>query len=262
MEQYFASNVAIISNTPPLPFEVIDTVAELKQNAFTQYILRKLGSPVIHIEVSEDQITDCIDETLLKFYEQHYDGVDIGYVILDLTDGVTTYTLDDEVQAVTEVLSKGVYFLEDEPLLMNKPFVLGNAPLIGGPNLIDVEIFRQSIKMIENAFNQDVVYDFNSTSKLLTLHIDPAQHGFDKVALKVYQSHATDLFENIWVKRYAVALTRIQWGSNLSKYSGATLPGGVQFNGEDIKRDGKEDKEALELELEERYSEPPDPMVG
>jgi hypothetical protein len=231
---------------------------------FTQYILRKLGSPVIHIEVSEDQVTDCIDETLQKFYEQHYDGVDIGYIELELTDGVMAYTLDSKVQAVTEVLSKGSYFLEDEPLLMSKPFVLGNPPLLGHPDLISVEIFRQRMKMLENAFNQDVVYDFNSTSKLLTLHVDPAKQKWDKVALKVYQSHnlVDELFENIWVKRYAVALARIQWGYNISKYSGATLPGGVQFNGEDIKRDGKEDKEALELELEERYSEPPDPMTG
>jgi hypothetical protein len=236
----------------------------MEQSDFTQYILRKLGSPVIHIEISEDQVTDCIDEALLKFYEQHYDGVDIGYIELDLTDGVKTYTLDATTQAVTEILSKGAYFVENEPLLMHRPFVLGNAPLIGAPDLISVEIFRQRMKMIDDAFAQDIVFDFNSTSKLLTLHIDPAKMNLDKVALKVYRTHDTvdDLFENIWLKRYAVALARIQWGYNISKYSGATLPGGVQFNGEDIKRDGKEDKEALELELEERYSEPPDPMVG
>ena len=43
--------------------------AELKE-----YALRRLGKPVLEINVSDDQVDDAIDYTLQKFQQYHYDG--------------------------------------------------------------------------------------------------------------------------------------------------------------------------------------------
>lgn len=45
-----------------------------------EYCLRKLGKPVLEVNVSEDQIDDAIDYTLQKFNEFHFDGVERVYL--------------------------------------------------------------------------------------------------------------------------------------------------------------------------------------
>ena len=45
-----------------------------------EYCLRKLGKPVLEVNVSDDQIDDAIDYTLQKFNEFHFDGVERVYL--------------------------------------------------------------------------------------------------------------------------------------------------------------------------------------
>jgi len=41
---------------------------------FKEYCLRKLGKPVIEINVDDDQVEDRIDESLKYYYDYHFDG--------------------------------------------------------------------------------------------------------------------------------------------------------------------------------------------
>ena len=52
-----------------------NTKAELKE-----YALRRLGKPVLEINVSDDQCDDAIDYTLQKFQQFHYDGAERVYL--------------------------------------------------------------------------------------------------------------------------------------------------------------------------------------
>ena len=49
---------------------------------FKEYCLRKLGKPVIDINVSDDQVTDRVDEALAYYHDYHFDGVEKVYYIL------------------------------------------------------------------------------------------------------------------------------------------------------------------------------------
>ena len=44
----------------------------------------------------------------------------------------------------------------------------------------------------------------------------------------------TDVYNDYFLKRYATALIKRQWGANLSKFSGVQLLGGVEMNGTEI----------------------------
>ena len=46
---------------------------------FKQFCLRKLGRPVIKIEVDDDQVEDRIDEALRYYWDYHFDGTDKIY---------------------------------------------------------------------------------------------------------------------------------------------------------------------------------------
>jgi hypothetical protein len=70
------------------------------------------------------------------------------------------------------------------------------------------------------------------------------------------------IFDSLWLKNYAAALARIQWGVNLGKYEGVQLPGGGTPNAAGILEKGEADKEKLLIELDEKYTEPPDPVYA
>ena len=51
------------------------------------YALRKLGFPVIDINVDDDQLDDRIDDALQKFRDFHYDGTEEIYLAHQVTSG-------------------------------------------------------------------------------------------------------------------------------------------------------------------------------
>lgn len=89
-------------------------------------------------------------------------------------------------------------------------------------------------------------------------------HG-NVVAVFIYKeidSTAEEIYNNEWVKEFIVEKFRMLWGSNLRKYKGMKLPGGVEFNGEEIYKEAKENIKELKEELETKYQEPPDLFIG
>ena len=49
------------------------------------YCLRRLGAPVLEINVDDDQIDDLVDDALQYFQERHYDGVERMYLKYQIT---------------------------------------------------------------------------------------------------------------------------------------------------------------------------------
>ena len=64
------------------------------------------------------------------------------------------------------------------------------------------------------------------------------------------------IWNDYWLKQYATALLRIQWGTNLMKYSGPGLPGGGTLNGMDIFQAGMTEKQTLEERLYNEFQLP------
>lgn len=72
----------------------------------------------------------------------------------------------------------------------------------------------------------------------------------------------TDVYNDRFLKRYATALIKKQWGNNLKKFSGITMPGGVTLNGDKIYDEAVAEIEQLEVEMRDTYQEPPRFMLG
>ena len=101
------------------------------------------------------------------------------------------------------------------------------------------------------------------------LHIDMSWdrikegHYIVAKAYKVWDpSTYADIWKDRWLLRYASCLIKIQWGSNLTKFEGLQLPGGVQFNGQKIYDDAVAERQQLEEEMATAYMYPPEDMVG
>ncbi|AAQ81468.1 gp13 neck protein [Aeromonas phage 31] len=75
-------------------------------------ILRRLGAPIVHVEVTEEQVFDCISRALELYGEYHYDGFHRTYATVVLTEQQAKTGIIDmkggNVFAVTQVLRTNV----------------------------------------------------------------------------------------------------------------------------------------------------------
>jgi hypothetical protein len=71
-----------------------------------------------------------------------------------------------------------------------------------------------------------------------------------------------DVYNDMWLKRYATALIKRQWGDNLKKFAGMQLPGGVQLNGQQIYDEAIEDIKNIEAEIRSTFEMPVDFFTG
>ena len=67
----------------------------------------------------------------------------------------------------------------------------------------------------------------------------------------------TDIFDDLYLKRYATTLIKRQWGQNLSKFSGTAMLGGVTLNGPELFSTALSEQQSLEEEIRSNYEEPP-----
>ena len=72
----------------------------------------------------------------------------------------------------------------------------------------------------------------------------------------------TDIYDDIFLKRYATALIKKQWGANLSKFEGVALLGGVTMNGATIYSQADEEIQRLEEEIKLAYDMQPMMAMG
>ena len=66
----------------------------------------------------------------------------------------------------------------------------------------------------------------------------------------------------MFLKRYTTALIKQQWGSNLSKFQGVTMLGGVSMNGAEIYSQAVSEKLKLEEEIRSTFEAPISYMIG
>ena len=72
----------------------------------------------------------------------------------------------------------------------------------------------------------------------------------------------TDVWADRWLQHYTSQLIKRQWGSNLTKFEGMQLPGGITFNGGKIYDDADTEVKRLEEEMINNYSLPVMDMIG
>ena len=265
------------------------------RTTFKEYCLRNLGKGVIDINVSDDQVDDRIDEALQYFAQYHYDGVERMYLKHEITQADvdrsktndTTTATDVRDGSVTASFTEGRGFI---PMPQAVVSVLNIFPFDDQAtnNMFDI---RYQLRLND-------LYDFSSTSVLhyqMTMqHLDFLSHilvGEKPIRFNQHQNRLyidmdfendisvgefiiiecyrkldpetyTDIYDDIYLKRYATALIKRQWGANLSKFNGVQMLGGVTMNGETIYQQAQEEMEKLEEQIQLAYELPSEYMMG
>lgn len=219
-----------------------------------KYILTSLGSGVINVEITPDQIDNAINDATQMFLESHYDGTDLAYIGVSVTVGQQTYTLPDNVYEVIKVLNtQNNIFVFDEPLLLTPIYGNSITPDVVSLDVANIEALRYIFKTAERTYNYDVLFEFNSTTKKLTFQANPRMSGTYICEVQQFENDITKYYNNIWLKRYATALAKKFWGTNVGKYTGTNLPGGVSVDYNRIIAEAQQEIDKLELQLRDKY---------
>jgi hypothetical protein len=237
------------------------------------YCLRALGEPVIEINVDEDQVGDRIDEAL-QFYQFYHDDaiekVYLAHVVTadDITNGYIP--INDLVTDVIRILplretvSSTDMFDIRYQIHLNDIYSLG---FMG--SLTEYVMAQQWLSLLDLVIDSDDKHvNFERHMDRLTIHMDWSEEVEvgDNILVECYRiidpdTH-TDVYNDYFLKRYATALIKRQWGQNLIKFEGMVMPGGVTFNGRQLFDDANEEIKELTEEARLNWEKPVDFMTG
>jgi hypothetical protein len=233
------------------------------------YCLRNLGAPVLDINVDDDQVEDRVDEALQKYRDYHMDGQRRVYLPLLVTPTVITnkhFVLTDEVISVTRVLPISNSYAAVNMFSMKYQMYLNDFyALYKAESLQYFVQMQQYLSEVDALLNgiQPIQYQRHGNKLFIDTNFSDLQVG-QYIMAEAYVSleDTPEMYNDSWLKRYTTALIKRQWGTNLSKFDGMQLPGGVTINASKILEEANSEIEALEQSLLDSYSLPPDFCVG
>ena len=264
------------------------------KSTFASYCKRALGFGVIDINVSDDQVDDRIDEALQYFAQYHYDGIEKMYLKHKITQdtidrcrtNATTSATDKVDSSVSASFEEGKNFIPvpDSIVSITQIFPFSNAQTnsmfdiryqlrlndlydFSSTSIIHYQMTMQQLDLLEHVLVGEVPIRFNQHQNRLYLDMDWEQMEADEFIIiecyrKIDPATYTDIFDDIYLKRYATALIKRQWGANLSKFNGVATLGGVTMNGEQIYSQAIEEIQRLEEQIQLSFETPIDYMIG
>jgi hypothetical protein len=313
------------------------------------YCLRRLGAPVIDINVSEEQVEDRIQDAIEFFQEYHYDGTErlylkqqveastitlttadaasynVGEVVNGSLSGATAKIhkiLDDNVTLQLRGGSTAGTFVDGEivtgetsgtaKIIEVNGFVLRNWDLqyftisdavtgverifIVGPgtagtntrNIFDV-VYQFRLNDMYDLMSTDLIYyaqvkmhlsmldmmlpgersiRFNRKQGRLFVDMNwseqftPGAYIIAECYRILDPTEFSKVYNDLFLKKFATALIKRQWGNNLKKFGSIQVLGGVTLNGQSIYDEAVEEIEKLESEMQNRWETPPFFEIG
>lgn len=231
------------------------SLSELKD-----YIKRRLGYPVVQINVTDEQIYDRIADTLLFYRDYHYNGSNRTYVKWQLTstDISNQYlAVSGNIIGVTRILNpnlatvSGSMFTSVE-FWMRSQINFGDFFGSTQSSFIEYFLTQQRISDMDQLFKSYPGTRFNVKEGKLYIDFDWAndvKEG-DWIIGECFSYLDPETYKNIFYERFilehATAGVKMQWGANIKKFGGIQLPGGMTMDGQGIYDEGKNDRDSLE----------------
>ena len=237
---------------------------------FREYCLRRLGKPAIEINITEDQIEDRIDDALRYYYDYHFDGSEKIYYKHQVTaQNIADKYIDmpENVLGVVNIFDVGSSVNTNNLFNYRYQMAMSDLYTFSTQSMIPFYMAMTHIALIQELLvgKQPIRYNRHINKLYVDMDWNKLNVG-DYLVVEAYHVVDPDVYPDVWkdrwLKRYATALMKQQWGSNLTKFIGMTLPGGVQFNGERILDDATAEITKLEDEMINTYSLPVSDMIG
>ena len=240
-----------------------------------EYCKRRLGDPVLEINVDEDQLEDRVDEALQYYREFHSDATVRTYLKHQITaqDVTNEYiTLANNIIFVSKMFPLQSSFQSSRNFFDIKYQMMLNdiADLMNfAGDLAYYEQMQQYLSLLDMKLNGQPQVQFSRKQNRLYIFgdfqdddINEGDYIVAEVYTEINDSDHTSIFNDMFLKEYTTALIKQQWGQNLIKFEGMQLPGGVILNGRQLYDDATGEIETLRQRVRDEHEFPPDFFVG
>lgn len=260
------------------------------------YCLRRLGAPVIEINVDGEQVEDRLDDAMQLFSEFHFDGVekvylkyvmkqediDNGYILLKASN--TGFNSNDRNTTATEAGVSETIPMEDLITSVIRVFQLRNTSIgmfdiryqyalnelytFGSFDLQNYAMIQQYLNLLSDILTPEKQIEFSRVTNKITFPMTLRKEFSpgDYLVIECYRVLDARVYPEIYndrlLKKYTTALIKRQWGENLSKFEGVTLPGGVTFNGRRMIEEAQQEIDKIEQQIISEFELPVDFAVG
>lgn len=255
-----------------------------------EYALRSLGAPVVQINVDWQQCEDRLDEALQFFSEYHFDGVQKVYFKYQMSQNdldnkyITISNINSPIGGIdrptgTDIVSviklfrfgslTGTDMFDIKYQMALTDYFGINRALTSNQSmpLANYDVTMQYISLIEQFFSPEKSIRFSKVTD--KIYIDGNMNEMsagEYVIIEAYAVLDPDEYPKIYndrlLKKYVTALIKKQWGSNMAKYDGVQLPGGITFKGAQIYQEAINEIAFIENELRDSHELPTDFMLG
>ena len=254
------------------------------------YCKRQLGEPVLQVNIDDEQVNNVIDDTIQFFQENCYNGMERAYLFHEITaddktrfaasvttsSGTTDWKettnyipVPDHVVGITRVFGLVSNSIRSNLFGVEYQLFLNDLYAFGSLDILNYYMNKQYLETLDMVLNNGSFQQFRYTMRRDRLYMD-----LDKDFLKtgsniliechrlIDPTDATEMYNDMFVKKYATALMKKQWGQNLIKYNNVQLPGGITLNGRELYTDALAEIEKIESEVLSKYAIPPMDMIG
>jgi hypothetical protein len=234
--------------------------------ALIEYIKTTLGHPIVRVDVTEQQISQIIDNSIQKFTEYAWGTLEES--VLVQINGRGEYPMPDTMTNLLKLSQGSTSNLTNfsanfgagyVPDLWSSQFFSGSLTGDIIPAIIGISTTKA---VLDKFFGDDIVYNFNPHKKILQVlenYVGPAVLHYQ------YEYIADDnndmIFNHEWIKEHTVAKVRYQWGNNTGKLD-QTLIGGARINYADMKSEATTELERLDELLLSKFSDPAPIFIG
>jgi hypothetical protein len=240
------------------------------RSEFKEFCLRKLGKPVIEINVDDDQVEDRIDESLRYFWDYHFDGTERTYYkhIITSQDKTNQYiTMPENIIGAVRIFDIGDPMVSNNLFDIRYQIALNDLYTLTSVSMIPYYMAFQHIQLLEQLLvgKQFIRYNRHRDRLHLDMNWDKVTVG-NYLIVEAFEIVDPEVFPDVWADRWLQEYTsqkiKQQWGANLIKFTGMELPGGVKFNGQKLYDDATNKLEKMEEEMILNYSLPVTDMIG
>jgi len=240
------------------------------RNDFKEYCLRKLGKPVIEINVDDDQVEDRVTEAFSYYWDYHFDGAEKIYYKYPITQNDITnryITMPDNIIGVINLFPIGQALNTNNLFNIRYQIALNDLYTLTSVSMVPYYMAMQHVQFLEQMLVGQQPLRYNRIINKCYIDMDwTIINVGDYLILEAYQivdpEVYTKAYAERWIQNYATVLIKEQWGSNLKKFEGMQMPGGLKFNGQKIYDEAFSERMALEKEMTTSFSLPIIDMIG
>ena len=230
----------------------------------------ELGYPTVDVEVTTQQLDYAIDKALSEYRARASNAYRRGFFFMAITSENQNFVLSSKISGMNKIVDViGVYRLTSSFLSsahgagVYGQIVLQHLYNMGTFDLLSYHIMAEYTKLMEILFAARVTFTWNEQTRTLHLHtrfpFNERMVSIEATTERTEQDLLTDRYTRVWLRRYALATTRLILAETRGKF--ASLPGAggsITLNAGELRQAATTEIEACLLEIDQYVADKPE----